>query len=226
MIFRLWHLPGKLATLENEVQLANFGSFDIFSNSVSSTDRGVIVLVKKKLPYKIHKTFSSKCNNALLLDMTIFGARILLCNLYAPTQSQNRNFFKDIKAKIEEISIENYFILGDLNCITILNNEKIDGFLTNHETLNMKNIPNPAHTKVIVEWLQTGALIDSYRILYPFVKTFSHTPFNKQADDKSRIDLFLSSNNFNEYVYDIQYLSPTSKAFDHCPFKISICSSY
>ena len=93
------------------------------------------------------------------------------------------------------------YLRGDLNCITNLNNEKIDGFLTNHETLNMKNIPNPAHTKVIVEWLQTGALIDSYRILYPFVKTFSHTPFNKQADDKSRIDLFLSF-----MVYDIQFL--------------------
>ena len=65
-------------------------------------------------------------------------------------------------------------------------------------------------------------LIDSYRILYPFEKTFSHTPFNKQANDKSRIDLFLCSNNFHENVHDIQYLCPTSKAFDHCPLKVSI----
>ena len=215
-------LGNKLATLKNEVDLANFGSFDIYANSESSTDRGVIVFIKKKLPYKMHRSFSSNCNNALLLDMSIFDTRILLCNLYAPTQSQNRNFFKDIKSKIENIAIDNFFILGDLNSITNINNEKIDGFLTNPEVLFMKSIPNPAHSKFLVEWLQTGELIDSYRILYPFEKTFSHTPFNKQANDKSRIDLFLCSNNFHENVHDIQYLCPTSKAFDHCPLKVSI----
>ena len=50
-------LGNKLATLENEVQLANFGSFDIFSNSVSSTDRGVIVLVKKNSPIRSIRHF-------------------------------------------------------------------------------------------------------------------------------------------------------------------------
>ena len=89
---------------------------------------------------------ASHDNNALLLDMSIFDTRILLCNLYAPTQSQNRNFFKDVKSKIENIAIENFFILGDLNSIIIL----------------------------IIPWRESHYLFGNFRIFGFFCSSFSN----------------------------------------------------
>ena len=200
--------------LKGYLQSTKFGNFDLFSNS-NKADRGVLILIKKRVSYKVHKIFKSSDDNILILDITINDYRCLLVNVYGPTQTQNHSFFNCLKNKLKEIGLKNFIIAGDLNAISsnlpISNNVLI----SNIEVLNMTGFPNPTNTNLIVSWLNESFVHDMYRICHPLSRTYSYIPFDKNSNKRSRIDLALCSPNFCKIIADVEYLNLLSKHFDH-----------
>ena len=80
------------AALINELQLTKQGRFQIFSNS-GSNDRGIMTIINNKLITKVYNTYSSDCDNVLILDIAINNVRLLIINTYGPTQTVNNKFF-------------------------------------------------------------------------------------------------------------------------------------
>ena len=56
--------------LRKYLTLSKFGNFELFDNS-SKGERGIITLIKKNLPYTVHKIIKSSCENILILDIII-----------------------------------------------------------------------------------------------------------------------------------------------------------
>ena len=102
-------LKGCTAALINELQLTKQGGFQIFSNS-GSNDRGIVTIINNKLITKVYSTYSSDCDNVLILDIAINNVRLLIINTYGPTQTFNNKFFNQLKQKIKELNIP-FFIL-------------------------------------------------------------------------------------------------------------------
>ena len=202
--------------LKNIISLNKFGSYNLFLNS-SLSERGVVTLINKSIPHEVYKIYKSRCENLLMLDMSVCNERFLLVNCYAPTQSINKDFFPSLRIKIEQIGLKKFCIVGDLNALTCNLPINSHCYLNNYETLNMKNIPNPIHTNNLVKWLKDDFCIDKYRILYPNTKMFSYIPFNNLATNRSRIDHALVSNEFSPLISDVQYYDRVSNLFDHKP---------
>ena len=202
--------------LENFLSLNNFGTFNIYINS-SLGERGVVTLINKNVSHKVYKIYKSSCQNVLMIDIAINNERILLVNVYGPTQQSNRHFYPSLRNKIEQIGIKKFCIVGDLNALTCNLPINSNCSLNNYETLNMATLPNPVHTNNLVSWLREDFCVDKFRILYPNTKMFSYVPFNNLATNRSRIDHILVSNEFSPLIADVQYLDRTSKTFDHKP---------
>ena len=100
-------------------------------------------------------------------------------NIYAPIQERNRNFFPQIKNKIQSLQIAHFILAGDLNCVTNLSPTDTDPTITNIDTLHMSAIPNLHHSQTIVSWIQNGFILDKYRSLYPYKRDFDIFPLAK-----------------------------------------------
>ena len=97
--------------------------------------------------------------------------------------------------------------------------------ISNIETQNVKQIPNPQNSRLLSDMINENFLTDYYRKLHPTTKTYSHIPYNKKDSSRTRIDFWLGSENLLELIKDIKYLDRTSKLHDHKPvllnFKIA-----
>ena len=103
---------------------------------------------------------------------------------------------------------------GDFNCIT--NPHRITNTnISNIETQNVKQIPNPQNSRLLSDMINENFLTDYYRKLHPTTKTYSHIPYNKNDSRRTRIDFWLGSENLLELIKDIKYLDRTFKLHDH-----------
>ena len=92
----------------------------------------------------------------------------------------------------------------------------------NIELRNTSGIPNPIHSKNLVDWLSSGNLIDKYRSLNPTKKIYSYVPFNRQSLNRSRIDHILVSKNTSDFIFEVEYRNLIAKSFDHKPLFVSL----
>ena len=205
-----------MAFLKKYLMLSKFGKYDIYLNSTKG-ERGVITMINKNLCHKVYRIFKSKCENIIMLDLHINNERMLIINLYGPTQSQNKEFFPLLKQKVESIGISKFVMMGDLNCLTCDLPVNSNAILNNYEVLNMSTIPNLSHTKTLVAWIRDGFIVDKFRLLYPNLKTFSYIPFSEHATNRSRIDHCLASPQFSPLIKKVEYLNRSSQFFDHKP---------
>ena len=195
--------------LKNELKVCKFGNYDIYCNS-DRGERGVVTLIRKCLPYKIHNIFKSNDQNVLIIKLSINDSVFLLCNTYAPVQRLNKNFFTQIKQKIQSIGVKNFILCGDLNSLTcslpIINNSCI----SNPEVINTSSIPNPIHTNILCSWINDNFSVDVFRIFNPNLKIFSYIPFNKNASNRSRIDHSLCNPSFISSITQIHRIPKSS----------------
>ena len=55
-----------------------------YFSSGSSNSRGVAILFNKNIDFKVHNIFPDKCENFLIMDLTVDNNRFTLVNLYGP----------------------------------------------------------------------------------------------------------------------------------------------
>ncbi len=153
-----------------------WGSEILFS-SVDSNRRGVAVLFRKNLNYKLH---SYKCildNNAILLDISFGEMRFTLVGIYGPN-SDSPEFFDILQEEVEVIGNTNVIIGGDFNVVL---DYDID-------TYRYKYYNNPKANKNLLEIINGSEYTDIWREINPNRKLFTWKgPQNK----RSRLDYFL-----------------------------------
>ena len=203
-----------LLELTNDILCTKYGNYTPFFNSTMSK-RGVGILIKKEVDFKVLRTFSSVCENVLILDITINNFRLSLLSVYGPPESSNRDFFAQVKNKIIDIG-NDYFILGgDLNAIATLTPPSLTPELGNLDAYCMAALPNPLHCIELYNWVSSGFAVDIYRLLNPDKVDFSYTPFPKSKNNRSRIDAFIISNNFVNVFSNCDYIENRISLFDH-----------
>ena len=192
------------------------GQYLAFFNSNSSS-RGVGILIKRQLNFKILKEYRTKCENALILDILINDSKISLGSLYGPRQRDNPNFFNDIYNIITSIGNENFLLAGDLNTVTC-SDKPMGNQNKNIDLYNVGHIPNPSHMKLLDKLISDQKIVDIYRCLKPEKKTFSYSPFSANPgilrNYKSRLDIALSNISVCDKVSMIDY-EVTPEIFDH-----------
>ena len=210
-------LKGATKAVKNELTLTKNGGYEIFSHS-ESNDRGIITFISNKLKTQVFNSYSSECDNVLILDIAINNFRLLLINTYGPTQTFNNKFFYQLKLKITELNIPFFILGGNLNAVGNSSRPLDDnGFVSNPDLFCMKGIPNIIHSRELTDWISSGFALDRFRTLYPHSREFSYLPFSKTALNRSRIDHYFISPNLCSTVSNVKYLPLSSSLFDHKP---------
>ena len=198
--------------LKKRLEFHKFGSYHTYTNSTQAS-RGVAILIKSQLPYKIVEFV--KCNLENYLILKIFRDSIFLVgSVYGPTVYQDPDFMDNLKRDILSLDNHEFIIGGDLNVVTDANIITATNNL-NLDIKNMLQIPNVSNSKTLSAWCETGFTVDIFRHFYPDRRIFSHVPFNKNDHSRSRIYHFLCSPNFVKSFSNLTYLPITPKLFDH-----------
>ena len=202
--------------IQKKILNHQLGQYLAFFNS-SSNARGVGILIRRQLNFKILKEYKTECENALILDIVINESRISLGSLYGPKQKDNPNFFENVFEILDKIGNDNFLLAGDLNTVTCstkpagIQNKNIDLF-------NVNSLPNPCHMRIIDKKISEQKCVDIYRAYKPDTKIFSYTPFSvdmvNARNYKSRIDIALSDIDICDKVNNINY-DVTPSLFDH-----------
>ena len=199
--------------LKKRLEFSKFGSYHTYTNSTQAS-RGVAILIKSQLPYKILDFVKCSLENYLILKIALCDSVFLVGSVYGPTVYQDPDFLDNLKRDILSLGNHEFLIGGDLNmvsdanAITATNNFNLD-------IKNMLQIPNVSNSKTLSMWCETGFTVDIFRHFYPDRRIFSHVPFNKNDHSRSRIDHFLCSPNFVKSFSNLSYLPITTKLFDH-----------
>ena len=199
--------------LRKRLEFHKCGSYDTYTNS-SKASRGVAILIKSQLSYKVLDDVKCRLENYLILKISFCDSIFLVGSVYGPTASQDPDFMVNLKRDILSFGNHEFLIGGDLNMVTDANAITA----TNNFNLDIKNmaqIPNVSNSKTLSSWCETGFIVDIFRHFYPNSRIFSHVPFNKNDHSRSRIDHFLCSPNYVKSFSDLTYLPITTKLFDH-----------
>ena len=153
---------------------------DCIFSSDTSNSRGVSILFRQNLAYRIHEHISDPEGNYLICDLAVEENRFTLINLYGPNKD-TPNFFDNIINIAERIGNASFIICGDFNTVQ---NEKLDYF--NYKTINNKK----SHEKIL-QIKENYCLVDPFREMYPSLKRYTWR--KKSPIQQARLDYFLVS---------------------------------
>ena len=199
--------------LKKRLEFSKYGSFSLFSNS-TKTCRGVAVIIKETLPYKLVQSVSCPLENYLLLKISVRDSIFIIGSVYSPMLSQDTFFMANLEQDILNFGIDKFLIGGDLNMVSDARKIcSINNF--NLDIKNMAQIPNVSNSITLASWCEKGFVTNIFRHFYQDRRIFSHVPFNKNDHSRSRIDHFLCSTDFINSFSNLTYLAIDSKLFDH-----------
>ena len=90
--------------IRRELATTPYGNFEVFINS-RKNKRGVMIAINRKLNYKILNTYFSSDENVILIDLTLNDFRLTIGTVYGPYESDNPNFFSQVKQKLPILAI-------------------------------------------------------------------------------------------------------------------------
>ena len=198
--------------LRKRLEFHKYGSYHTYTNSTKAS-RGLEILIKSQLPYKILDVVKCSMENYLILKISFRDSLFLVGIVYSPTVYQDPDFMDNLKRDILSLGNHEFLIGGNLNMVTDANIITA----TNNFNLDIKNmlqIPNVSNSKILSAWCETRFIVDIFRHFYPDRRIFSHVPFNKNDHSRSRIDHFLCSPKVKSFS-NLTYLPITTKLFDH-----------
>ena len=162
---------------------AEWGGNIVF-NSYTSNSKGVCILFNNNLEYKIVNIKKDGEGNFILLDMIIEDKKKLtLVTIYGPNEDRP-DFFRNIADSIEEIGNDTCIMVGDFNVVQD----------QNLNTFNYLHVNNPKAKECILTIKDELNLIDPYRELHEFEKSFTWR--RPHPLKQARLDYFLISENF------------------------------
>uniref|UniRef100_A0A671K8T0 exodeoxyribonuclease III n=1 Tax=Sinocyclocheilus anshuiensis TaxID=1608454 RepID=A0A671K8T0_9TELE len=151
----------------------------VYSSTFNTRSRGVAILIKKGLDFKVHKTYNDHEGRWIALDSSLEGQKYTIMNIYTP-YVMSLDFFNEICNIIRNIG--NYYIIlsGDFNQVRNIDLDKS----SNKQTTSI------LHSAIDTMMDECG-LIDIWRTLHPLEKDFAF--FSHPHQSYSRIDHILIS---------------------------------
>ena len=77
-----------------ENYIRSLWGYNAFVCGTSSASKGVAILFKNTFEYKVHNILKDEISGCyLILDISIFGDRFTIANIYGPSDRDNPDFF-------------------------------------------------------------------------------------------------------------------------------------
>lgn len=89
---------------------------DTFHSAFNSKDRGVAILISKKLDFTVSKTIEDKNGRFLIIAGKLFHTPVLLVNIYAPN-FDNPDFTNSLCSTLHFLDTHCWILAGDLNYV-------------------------------------------------------------------------------------------------------------
>ena len=121
--------------LKKRLEFSKFCSYHTYTNSTQAS-RGVAILIKSQLPYKIVDFVKCSLENYLILKIALRDSVFLVGSVYGPTVHQDPDFLDNLKRDILSLGNHEFLIGGDLNMVTDANTITA----TNNFNLDIKNM--------------------------------------------------------------------------------------
>ena len=185
---------------------------DMFFAHGSCHSRGVSVLVKFDLDFKLQSVKADSQGRFILLVATIQDSPYVLLNIYAPNKSNEQcDFFENMSEEVRSVlsSELNYSIVigGDFNVIV---NQELDG--------QGGNKRRKFSAKTVEDLCVEHDLVDIWRIRNPTAKRFTWRQKNPVI--QRRLDYWLTSDSLQVDVDSVDIVSSIKS--DHSAITLSI----
>ena len=185
-------------TIEHEMSWKHEWGAEIISAPGTSDARGVAVLFKRGVDYKIHSKLLDPEGRYIILKAEIQEKPVVLINVYAPNKNTELTlFFTNLLNLLQNESLdsqENIIIGGDWNCPLDPALDKKGGILTPRKAVISS-----------IDCLQNELdLIDIWRIKNPGVKSFTWSQQRQKIF--CRLDYWMISNNLHDCVKTVKII--------------------
>ena len=202
------------STVENEMPWRHEWGAEIVTAHGTSDARGVAVLFKRGVDYKVHSKFLDPQGRYIILKAEIRDKTFVMINVYAPNKNMElTHFFTNILTLLQKENLDsetNIILGGDLNCPLDPALDKKGGIST----------PRKAVISSIGCLQNELDLIDICRIKNPGVKSFTWSQQHKKIF--CRLDYWLISNNLQDCVKSVKII-PAIKT-DHSAICLELTS--
>ena len=154
---------------------------NVYLSAKSSLARGVAILIRKDLEYKVFNVICDEEGNYVILDIAIEGhPRLTLVSLYGPN-SDSPLFFKEIWEKISSFGNLEIIVCGDWNTVRDYR----------QDTYNYVRKNNPKARDEISRGMEILELRDVWRSVNQ--DSFKFTWGTQNPVKRARLDYFLTS---------------------------------
>ena len=152
---------------------------DVVLSSFSSESRGVAVLFRPGLDYKVQSITRDEVGNLLILDLEVCGTQFVLAVVYGPNKDQP-DFYSTLRDYLIEKDNKPIIICGDWNLVL------------NFDTHNYVCENNKNSRKAVTEIMCILDLVDTERSSNPVSKKCTWVSGAKPTK-MARLDFFLGS---------------------------------
>lgn len=188
----------------------------ILWNTGLGAGEGIAFFISKKVLGEIiiEKNENKIMGRCSTLYFTINENKYMLCNIYAPSQKQERKiFYSKLNKEFINENTDNKKVIcaGDFNC-------------TENESLDRQPdiVRNDSSKTEMNKMLRQMNINDIYRRLNPASKTYT---WRNVHGSKARLDRIYSTKNMNNHIISIESQIVTFSDHDMVTCKISISSS-
>uniref|UniRef100_A0A3Q1BRK9 exodeoxyribonuclease III n=1 Tax=Amphiprion ocellaris TaxID=80972 RepID=A0A3Q1BRK9_AMPOC len=180
----------------------------IFSSCYNSRQRGVSILVHKRIPFTLNSTVTDSEGRYIIIQATIFNKLYSIVNLYAPN-NEDPAFFHTVFSHLADLSANSTTIIGgDFNIVL---NPSVD---RSNSPIHVKQSQS---VKVIHDYMKDFGLDDVWRLKNPTKRDY--TFFSEVHKTFSRLDFFLLNNSIAHKV--TTKIHPIIIS-DHTPISLSL----
>lgn len=163
---------------QNSLKTTHFNH--CFSSHYNSKQRGVCILINKKIQFNHHTTISDPEGRFIIINISINNNPITIGNIYGPN-SDDSSFFANFFSSLSNISNGPIIIGGDYNTVI---NPSFDR--SKHTGKSWQS------SKTIKQFMSDFGLGDGWRLQHPLAREY--TFYSNVHQTYSRIDFFLTSN--------------------------------
>ena len=168
--------------------------YDSYFSSFSSNARGVAIMIKNNIEYKLIDLTKDINGNYLILRIKLFDKEFVIINLYGPN-ADSPEFYVHLEEMIVNTgSFENCIIGGDWNLVL---NFELDCF-------NYVRQNNVRASEKVLDLINNLNLVDAWRVENPDTRRYTwrrSTPLQQ-----SRLDFFLISEDLVPFMKHIDIL--------------------
>lgn len=187
-----------------------WGGNVIFSH-YNSRSRGVAILFRKGLNYKIEQKILSKNGRFIIIEITVEDITFVLVNVYAPNED-SPTFFTELFQTVDTFDNPHKLYAGDFN---VVRDPYIDRVGTSQYT-------SPNSRGVIDNYVKQLDLIDYWRYLNPEIKRYTWMRKNPQFS-ASRLDYWLVSPTLAQLCTKSDI--PPAFLSDHSPITLQLATN-